>query len=109
VWVICIIELLSAGIAPGDLWPAGGVHRRGSTVDDPGDFAGWNASGLEGRNVAHLEYTGSVAGTLLSGFVLMPAVGLRNAFGVLAMTLALAAIVLAWRCRWHIGTGAATV
>jgi predicted membrane-bound spermidine synthase len=51
---------------------------------------------------------GAVAGTLLSGFVLMPAVGLRNAFGVLAMTVALAAIVLAWRCRWHIGTGAAT-
>ncbi len=51
---------------------------------------------------------GAVAGTLLSGFVLMPAVGLRNAFGVLALTLALAAIVLAWRCQWRIGTGVAT-
>ena len=51
---------------------------------------------------------GAVAGTLLSGFVLMPAVGLRNAFGVLSLTLALAAIVLAWRCQWRIGTGMAT-
>jgi spermidine synthase len=47
---------------------------------------------------------GAVAGTLLSGFVLMPVVGLRNAFGVLALALALAAIVLAWRCQWRIGT-----
>ncbi len=50
---------------------------------------------------------GAVAGTLLSGFVLMPVVGLRNAFGVLASALALAALVLAWRCRWRIGAGAA--
>ena len=51
---------------------------------------------------------GAVAGTLLSGFVLMPVAGLRNAFGVLALALALAAMVLAWRCQWRIGTGAAT-
>jgi predicted membrane-bound spermidine synthase len=51
---------------------------------------------------------GAVVGTLLSGFVLMPVVGLRNAFGVLALALALAAFVLAWRCRWRIGAGAAT-
>jgi spermidine synthase len=50
---------------------------------------------------------GAVAGTLLCGFVLMPVVGLRNAFGVLALTLALAAAALAWRCKWHIGAGAA--
>ena len=50
---------------------------------------------------------GAVVGTLLTGFVLMPVVGLRNAFGVLALILALAAMVLAWRCRWRIGAGAA--
>jgi len=51
---------------------------------------------------------GAVVGTLMSGFVLMPVVGLRNAFGVLALALALAAVVLAWRCRWRIGAGVAT-
>ena len=66
------------------------------------------AAGLEGWHPAHLEHLGAVVGTLLTGFVLMPVVGLRNAFGVLALTLALAAIVLAWRCRWRIGAGAAT-
>jgi spermidine synthase len=50
---------------------------------------------------------GAVAGTLLCGFVLMPAVGLRNAFGILALILALAAAALAWRCKWRIGAGAA--
>jgi predicted membrane-bound spermidine synthase len=50
---------------------------------------------------------GAVAGTLLTGFVLMPWLGLRNAFGVLTLTLALAATLFAWRCRWRIGTGAA--
>jgi predicted membrane-bound spermidine synthase len=50
---------------------------------------------------------GAVAGTLLSGFVLMPVVGLRNAFGVLALVLALAAVVLARRCQWRIGAGMA--
>ena len=38
---------------------------------------------------------GAVAGVLITGFVLMPGVGLRNAFGVLA--LALAAGALSWR------------
>jgi spermidine synthase len=43
---------------------------------------------------------GAVVGTLLAGFVLMPMVGLRNAFGVLALALALAAGVTAWRRKW---------
>ena len=69
---------------------------------------GGGAAGREGGNLLTWNTLGAVAGTLLSGFVLMPAVGLRNAFGVLALTLALAAIVLAWRCQWRIGTGVAT-
>jgi len=48
---------------------------------------------------------GAVVGILLCGFVLMPVVGLRNAFGVLALTLALAAAALVWRCKWRIGAG----
>jgi spermidine synthase len=39
---------------------------------------------------------GAVAGTLLTGFVLMPALGLRNAFGVLALILGLLALIIAW-------------
>jgi spermidine synthase len=46
---------------------------------------------------------GAVAGSLFTGFVLMPHVGLRNAFAVLALGLAAGALVLAWRGRWRAG------
>ena len=46
---------------------------------------------------------GAVAGTLLTGFVLMPMAGLRNAFGILALVLALMALVVAWRRGWRAG------
>ena len=53
---------------------------------------------------------GSVAGTLIAGFLLMPLFGLRNAFVVLALVLAVAALLMAWRSGWRIGNGlAATV
>jgi spermidine synthase len=42
---------------------------------------------------------GAVAGVLLTGFALMPRLGLRNAFGVLALCLAGIAIGTAWRHR----------
>ena len=50
---------------------------------------------------------GAVAGTLIAGFVLMPLVGLRNAFGVVAVIAALAALVVAWQYRWRRGCGLA--
>ncbi len=50
---------------------------------------------------------GAVAGTLVAGFVLMPLMGLRNAFGVLAAVLALVALAAAWQSRWHTGKGLA--
>jgi predicted membrane-bound spermidine synthase len=50
---------------------------------------------------------GAVAGTLLTGFVLMPRFGLRNAFGALAIALALVALVVARLQRWNRGTFAA--
>lgn len=40
---------------------------------------------------------GAVVGVLLTGFVVMPWVGLRNAFGVLALVLGLGALILAWQ------------
>jgi spermidine synthase len=53
---------------------------------------------------------GGVAGTLLAGFVLMPYVGLRNAFGVLALLLGLMALIIACRRCGAIGvTGAICV
>jgi spermidine synthase len=51
---------------------------------------------------------GAVAGTLITGFVLMPLCGLRNAFGVLALVLGLAALVIALRRRWRTGIALAT-
>jgi predicted membrane-bound spermidine synthase len=46
---------------------------------------------------------GAVAGTLTTGFILMPNLGLRNAFGVLALVLALVALLVAWRQGWRAG------
>ncbi len=46
---------------------------------------------------------GAVAGTLITGFGLMPFCGLRNAFGVLALMLALVALILALRRGWLAG------
>jgi predicted membrane-bound spermidine synthase len=48
---------------------------------------------------------GAVAGTLLTGFVLMPTAGLRNAFGVLALVLALVALAVTWLSGWRTGGG----
>lgn len=52
---------------------------------------------------------GAVAGTLFTGFVLMPAVGLRNAFAVLALVLGFVALVIALRRFWLAGMGGALV
>jgi predicted membrane-bound spermidine synthase len=51
---------------------------------------------------------GAVAGTLVTGFVLMPQAGLRNAFAVLALILGLAALVVAWRRGRAVGMTGAT-
>jgi predicted membrane-bound spermidine synthase len=50
---------------------------------------------------------GAVAGTLLTGFVLMPQVGLRNAFVILALALALVALIVAGRGGWRAGVDGA--
>ena len=47
---------------------------------------------------------GAVMGTLLTGFVLLPQAGLRNAFAVLALALGVAALAVAWRRNWLMGT-----
>ena len=46
---------------------------------------------------------GAVGGTLLTGFGLMPLLGLRNAFGALALVLGLVALILAMRTGGRIG------
>ena len=59
-----------------------------------------------GRQVGALltwNTLGAVGGTLLTGFVLMPALGIRNAFAALCLTLAIVAAGLAWRSRWRKG------
>jgi predicted membrane-bound spermidine synthase len=103
----CYHELLSAGISIlifglpaaciGAVLP---LMMRVISRQSP--LLGWKVGSLLTWNTL-----GAVAGTLLSGFVLMPQVGLRNAFGVLALALAVATTVFAWRCRWRIGAGAA--
>ncbi len=49
---------------------------------------------------------GAVVGVLVTGFVLMPQAGLRNAFNILALALCLPALVLAWHARRRILLGA---
>ena len=51
---------------------------------------------------------GAVGGVMVTGFVIMPLVGLRNAFGVLALALATVALVTAWRHRIRHGMIGAT-
>ena len=50
---------------------------------------------------------GAVVGTLVTGFVLMPVVGLRNAYGVLAFLLGAVALWAAWQRGWRPGMAAA--
>ncbi len=52
---------------------------------------------------------GAVVGTLVTGFLLMPFCGLRNAFGVLALLLGLVALAIALRRRWRTGLALAAV
>lgn len=55
---------------------------------------------------------GAVVGVLITGFVLMPQLGLRGAFGTLALALAVVAITTAWLRQMRglaIGAGALTV
>ena len=68
------------------------------------------AGGPLGAQVGRLltwNTLGAVTGTLFTGFVLMPWLGLRNAFGVLALGLGLVALVIAWRRGWRTGLVAA--
>jgi len=50
---------------------------------------------------------GAVVGVSVTGFVLMPTVGLRSAFGVLAGVLCVVAAITAWREKLTKGLGAA--
>lgn len=68
--------------------------------------------GLLGDKVGTLltwNTLGAVAGTLVTGFVLMPLLGLRNAFGVLAVILGLAGLAIAMRNSWRIGGAVAVL
>ena len=103
-------ELLSAGVALvilgipaaliGSVLPL--MIRAVSAADTPlgakvGSLLTWNT-------------LGAVVGTLLTGFVLMPQAGLRNAFAVLALVLGMTALAVAWRRTWAMGiTGAIAV
>lgn len=49
---------------------------------------------------------GAVGGVLLTGFFIMPAAGLRNAFLILALCLALVGSVFALRNQWRLFPGA---
>jgi spermidine synthase len=55
-----------------------------------------------GKHVGRLlkwNTLGAVAGVVITGFVVMPGAGLRNAFGVLALVLCLAAAFVAWKTQ----------
>jgi spermidine synthase len=62
--------------------------------------------GRLGANVGRLltwNTVGAVIGTLFTGFILMPAAGLRNAFAILVITLSAVALLIAWRRAWRGG------
>ncbi|HKS36587.1 MAG TPA: fused MFS/spermidine synthase [Verrucomicrobiae bacterium] len=68
---------------------------------------GIGAAGL-GERVGRLltwNTVGAVVGVLVTGFVLMPRIGLRGAFGVLAVILCLASLALALRTHQRFAAG----
>ena len=52
---------------------------------------------------------GAVGGVLLTGFVLMPGIGLRGSFAALALVLSVAAMFVAWAVRRRIAASAGAV
>jgi len=65
-----------------------------------------------GKHVGRLltwNTVGAVAGVLLTGFVIMPKAGLRNAFLILALGLAVVGSFFALRNQWRLFPGAVTV
>ncbi len=93
----CIIELLTIGHCAGHSGNPGGVDRRGAAVDDARGVAAGTPLGARVGALLTWNTLGAVVGILITGFVLMPGVGLRNAFGVLALVLAVVALLLALR------------
>jgi spermidine synthase len=67
------------------------------------EAAGGGPLGAQVGKLLTWNTLGAVTGSLLAGFVLMPWLGLRNAFGVLALVLAILALMVAWRERWWRG------
>ncbi|HWC59739.1 MAG TPA: fused MFS/spermidine synthase, partial [Verrucomicrobiae bacterium] len=64
-------------------------------------------SPMLGKNVGALltvNTLGAVVGTLLTGFVLMPMLGVRNSFAALSLVLTVTAVVYATRIKWSAGT-----
>ncbi len=72
-------------------WVSGGGEGFGNRV---GRLLTWNT-------------LGAVVGVLLTGFILMPQAGLRNAFNLLAFLLCVPALLLAWTARKRLATAAA--
>jgi spermidine synthase len=73
------------------------VSARGETLGDSiGRLLTWNT-------------LGAVVGVLLTGFVLMPKAGLRNAFNLLALLLCVAVFIAAWREKKKAFFGAAAL
>jgi len=69
-----------------------------------------DTSTLLGNRVGRLltwNTAGAVAGVLLTGFVLMPGIGLRGSFSTLALVAAAAAFLTAWATRQRLAAGAA--
>lgn len=66
-----------------------------------------NALGARVGQLLTWNTLGAVGGVLFAGFVLMPGIGLRNAYGVLALVLCAVAGWTAWSTGFKRGTGAA--
>jgi len=67
------------------------------------ESAGGSTLGHKVGNLLTWNTLGAVAGTLVAGFVLMPLIGLRNAFGALALALSFTALIVVWRSGWRAG------
>ena len=62
--------------------------------------------GMKVGSLLTVNTLGAVVGTLVTGFILMPLIGVRNSFAVLALVLAFAAVLYAARIQWSVGMSA---
>jgi predicted membrane-bound spermidine synthase len=94
---ICVLGLPAAALGSVlPLWIRAVPEASDRLGDHVGRLVTWNT-------------LGAVVGVLLTGFVLMPKIGMRNSFATLGLLLAVAAVITAWAMQRRVAALAGAV